>query len=86
MMGTVTVRMSEESRDLLRELAREANSTQAAVVENALSEYRNKLFWERASADFAAIQADEQAWAAEKEEQRAWDTVLADGLDDGGGF
>jgi predicted transcriptional regulator len=84
-MGTVTVRMSEESRTLLRELAEQANTTQAAVVEKALSEYRKKLFWERATADFVAVRADEQAWTAEKEEQDTWDGTLADGLEDEGG-
>ena len=84
-MGTVTVRMSEESRELLRELAQETNTTQAAVVEKALSEYRKKLFWERATADFVAIRADEQAWAAGKEEQGVWDLTLADGLEAEGG-
>ena len=84
-MGTVTVRMSQESREVLRELSHETNTTQAAVVERALSEYRKRLFWERATADFAAIRADEQAWAAEKEEEGVWDATLADGLEDEGG-
>ena len=81
-MGTVTVRMNEESRTLLRELAEQASTTQPAVVEKALSEYRKKLFWERATADFVAIRADEQAWATEKEERAAWDQTLADGTEE----
>ena len=80
-MPGATVRITETSRELLRELARRTDSTMQDVIELALAEYQKRLFWEQAAHDFQALRDDPEAWAEEVTERERWDTTLKDGLD-----
>ena len=82
-MPGATVRISETSRELLRELARRTNATMQDVIEMALAEYRKRLFWEQAAHDFRAMRDDPEAWAEEVAERERWDATLKDGLNTG---
>ena len=82
-MPGATVRISETSRELLRELAQRTRATMQDVIEMALAEYRKRLFWEQAAHDFQAIRDDPEAWAEEVAERERWDATLKDGLDAG---
>jgi predicted transcriptional regulator len=80
-MPGATVRITETSRELLRELARRTDSTMQDVIELALVEYQKRLFWEQAAHDFQALRDDPEAWAEEVAERERWDATLNDGLD-----
>ena len=80
-MPGATVRISESSRELLRELARRTNSTMQNIIEEALAEYKKRLFWEQAERDFQAMREEPAVWEAEVAEREIWDTTLRDGLD-----
>ena len=80
-MPGATVRITETSRELLRELARCTDSTMQDVIELALVEYQKRLFWEQATHDFQALRDDPAAWAEEVAERERWDATLKDGLD-----
>jgi len=54
-MPGATVRISETSRELLRELAHRTRATMQDVIELALAEYRKRLFWEQAARDFQSL-------------------------------
>ncbi|RJO67714.1 MAG: toxin-antitoxin system protein [Myxococcales bacterium] len=82
-MPGATVRISETARDLLRDLARRTNATMQDVIEKALAEYRQRLFWEQARRDFQAMRDDPELWNAEVAERERWDATLKDGLDEG---
>ena len=80
-MSGATVRINEASRELLRELARRTNTSMQDVIEEALVEYRKRLFWEQADRDFRAMREDGEAWQEEIAERESWDVTLLDGLE-----
>jgi hypothetical protein len=49
-----------------------------AVLDKAIEDYRRRCFLEEANRAFAALRKDRNAWKAEVDERRAWDSTLAD--------
>ena len=78
---SATVRISEQSRRHLRELAAQSGEPMQAVIDKALESYRRQKFWEDMDTAYAAIQNDPEALAAEKKEFALWEVTLMDGLD-----
>jgi len=78
-MQTATIRISEASRRILREISRRDKKPMQAVLEQAIEAYRRQSFLVGLSADFAALRENEPEWRAEKAERTAWDITLTDG-------
>jgi hypothetical protein len=79
-MSAPTVRISETSHRILKELAEKTNQTMMDVLDKALDAYRRKLFFEQLNAGYAELQADPEAWAEHLAERNLWDATLKDGL------
>jgi predicted transcriptional regulator len=82
-MTAPTVRISEASHQILKELAEQTGQTMMDVLDKALDAYRRKVFFERLNAGYAALRADPEAWAEHLAERKLWDATLMDGLDAG---
>ena len=82
-MSAPTVRISEASHRILKELADQTGQTMMEVLDKALDAYRRKVFFEGLRADFAALKADPKAWAEEQEERKVWEATRMDGLEPG---
>jgi len=82
-MSTPTVRISEASHRLLRQMAEQTGQTMLEVLDRALDAYRRKLFFEQMNAGYAELRANPEAWAEVEAERKLWDTTLMDGLDPG---
>jgi hypothetical protein len=80
-MSAPTVRISEASHRILKELAEQTGQTMMDVLDKALDAYRRQLFFEKLNAAYAALRADPAAWAEVEEERRSMDGCLMDGLD-----
>jgi hypothetical protein len=80
-MSAPTVRISEASHQVLKELAEETGQTMMDVLDKAFDAYRRKVFFERLNAGYAELRADPEAWAEHLAERKLWDTTLMDGLD-----
>ena len=80
-MSAPTVRISEASHQILKELAEQTGQTMMDVLDKALDAYRRKVFFEQLNAAYAALRADPAAWAEVEEERRSMDGCLMDGLD-----
>jgi predicted transcriptional regulator len=80
-MDTLTIRVSRSTHALLQELAVASNVTMSQVVDEAARELREKRFWADYHASYAALRADPVAWADLQEDVAAWDSTLADGLE-----
>lgn len=78
-MPSTTIRISESSRKMLYDLARQDNKPMQAIVEQAIESYRRKRFLEGLSEDFASLRNNPENWQAEVEERKEWDVTLADG-------
>ncbi len=80
-MSVPTVPVSESAHQLLSDLAAQTGRSIQQVLDQALEDYRRKVFFEGLAADFAALKADPAAWAEELAERELWDATLMDGLD-----
>src|SRR5712692_1389591 len=80
-MSAPTVRISEASHQLLKDLAEQTGQTMMDVLVKALEAYRRKLFFEQLNAGYAQLRADPEAWAEHLAERKLWDVTLMDGLD-----
>jgi hypothetical protein len=49
------------------------------LIEQAVEQYRRRLFLEGLNEDFKALREDPQAWQEELEERALWDNTLLDG-------
>ena len=80
-MSTPTVRISDTSHQVLKDLAEQTGQTMLEVLDKALDAYRRKLFFEQLNAGYAELRADPEAWAEHLAERKLWDATLMDGLD-----
>ena len=81
-MSSLTVRISQRSHRTLRELAKRTGQPMMSVLDQALSEFQRKCFWEQTNAAFAALRKNPKAWKEELSERAAWNATLLDGLED----
>lgn len=79
-----TIRISEESRNILRELSTLEGETMQKVLDRAVESYRRKVFLDGLNADFQALRDDPAAWREEEEERALFDRALLDGLESEG--
>lgn len=79
-MGHAMVRISEQTHQTLRDLARTDHDSMQSVLDKAVEEYRRRRFLEDVNAAYAALREDPEAWKEVEEERSAWDATLGDGL------
>jgi predicted transcriptional regulator len=79
-VARTTVRITEETREKLRDLARESNEPMQNVLTKAVDAYRRRVFLEKANVEFAQMREDPASWATELAERQTWDATLSDGL------
>ncbi len=79
--GSATIRITNRSRDAVRELARETGLQQQEILDLAVEAYRRQLFLRNANSAFAALRDNPAAWGAEQKEREAWDTAVGDGAE-----
>ena len=81
-MAATTVRVSEETREKLRELAHDEKESMQTVLSKAVESYRRQRFWDQHNAAYARLREDPEAWAEELAERKLWEATLMDGLED----
>jgi predicted transcriptional regulator len=81
-MASTTVRVSAETRDLLRKLAAATGEPLQRVLERAVEHYRREQFYAEFNAAFERLRSDPAAWEDYLAEQTEMEGTLADGLDD----
>lgn len=79
-MSTAVVRISEDSRKRLRELASREGATMQQVLDRALEIYRRQRFLDRVNNAYRALRKDVATWAEVEREREDWDATLLDGL------
>ena len=80
-MPTATVRVTSETRAVIQKLARESNQSMQSLIARAVEHYRRQLVLQGANDAYAALRAQPEAWAEEREERRIWEGTLADDLE-----
>jgi predicted transcriptional regulator len=77
-VARTTVRLSEETRAILRELARESDESMQAVLAKAIEAYRRQRVLEATNVAYERLHVNAAAWSEVQEERAAWDATLAD--------
>lgn len=80
-MATSMMRVREDLRVLLQQLAEEDGVNMQELLRRALENYRQAKMFERADAAYAALRSNPAAWQEYREESAAWDVTLLDGLE-----
>lgn len=75
-----TVRISETGRNLLAQLAREADTSMTVVLDAALETYRRQRFLAKAAAAYDTLASDSAAAADYRRDLGDLDGTCADGL------
>jgi predicted transcriptional regulator len=74
------VRISEETRDKVRELADRSGTSMQAVLDEAVERHRRACFFAELDAAYADLRAQPEAWAEELAERAQMGGTLADDL------
>ena len=80
-MSSVNVRVSSQSYQLLKSLAKDLDQSMQSVIDEALEELRRRKMLEATDAAFLALKTDKKAWKEELKERRLWEKTLRDGVD-----
>lgn len=78
---TTTIRVSEKTRETLRELAHAQGTPIQDVTEKAVEMYRRHSLLEATNAAYARLQSQPDARSDLEQELGVWDETLADGLE-----
>lgn len=81
-MAGTTVRIPEDTRRTLSELADETGESLQSVVAKAVEAYRRQRILERTNAAYAELRSNPGTWGELQEERAEWDDTLADDLGD----
>jgi predicted transcriptional regulator len=82
MNKTVTVRMSQETYNSVKSIARRKKEKIQTVLEEAVRDYKKKQFFEDLDAAYARLIANPESRAEEEAEREEWDIALQDGIED----
>ena len=76
-----TVRVTEATHQILRELRARSGESMTTIIERAVERYQRERLLAEANAAWLALWTDPAAMAEIEAEQAAWDQTLADGLE-----
>jgi len=77
---SATVRISQASWQVLRQIAAQAGEPMQAVLDKAIEAYRRQCFLQKANEAYAALRENPVAWQEEIAERKAWDITSEDRL------
>ena len=75
------LRISEETHEILRELARLEGTSMQSVLDKALAEYQKKRFFDSLGAAFNALKNNPETWAEEQRERQTWGITSFDNVE-----
>ncbi|HKV42877.1 MAG TPA: toxin-antitoxin system protein [Blastocatellia bacterium] len=82
-MSTRTVRITERTHSELVQLASQFNESMQTLMEQAVEDYKRKLFFEQANIAYSNLRDDPVAWRQAQAERELWENnTIADGLDE----
>jgi predicted DNA-binding protein len=79
---STTVRVTDHTHQVLRELAEEQGKQIQTLLEEIVERYRREQFFRELDEAYEKLQADPAAWADYLAEREELEGTLADGLDD----
>ena len=80
-MKSVTVRISEEERKVVRGLSEKLGVSMTEVLNRAVEKYRKEVLLSETNKAYARLKEKPDEWKDELEERKLWDNTLYDGLE-----
>lgn len=80
-MQSVNVRVSSNSYQILKQLAKDEGQTMQSLIDSALEDLRRRKMLEATSLAFAALKANKTEWQEEVAERELWENTLSDGVE-----
>ena len=81
-MQSSTVRIDEESDEILRELVGHEKVPRTKIIHEALIDYRRKYFLKKCADAYCMFVSDSKASKKELEERELWDSTTSDGIEE----
>lgn len=81
-MQSSTVRIDQESDEILSELSERAKLPKTKIIHEALIDYRRKYFLKKCADAYYMFKTDSKAYQKELEEREVWDLAIVDGLEE----
>lgn len=76
------VRVYESTHQILRGLAATQGQSMQEIIDQAVEDYRRRLFLKGLNDDFERLRGDSRLWKEHEQEMALWkESTLADGLD-----
>jgi hypothetical protein len=79
-MAHTTVRITEEARELLREMAEAEGSSMQSILQRALEDYRRHRFLDEVNAGFSQLREIPGEWRILDADRGLLDAAISDGL------
>lgn len=79
-MGTVSIRVSEATRQRLRQIAAREHRSMRSVADEAVRAYERDQRWRAAEEAMARLRADPEEWKDYQAEASRWDVTSTDEL------
>lgn len=79
-MASNVVKLRPETYDRVKRLARERDLTMQDVITSGIDALERQEYARAFEEDFARLRSDDQAWQAEQDNRRLWDSTAEDGL------
>lgn len=80
-MNSTTIRIGADLHTELKRMAKRMKISMQAVIEQAIRDYQDKLYWQNMDAAYSKLREDPKAWEEMKNEQSLWENTLGDGFD-----
>jgi predicted transcriptional regulator len=80
-MTTTSIRVSRETQQRLKDIARREQKSIGAVLDEVITRYEREAFQQQMQEDFHRLRQDPGAWSEYREETALWDQTAADGLE-----
>jgi len=77
-MASTSVRVTEETWSMIKELATKTNTTMQEVIHQAIEDYRRKKILEETNQAFLRLKANPEAWQEEMQERQEWENTIGD--------
>lgn len=77
-MASTSVRVTEETWSMIKDLATKTNSTMQDVIQQAIEDYRRKKILEETNQAFLRLKNNPEAWQDELQERKEWENTIGD--------
>lgn len=80
-MSSSSIRVYNKTYNTIKEISRHTHRSKQEIVEDAIEEYRRKLFLIEANKAFNDLRDNHKKWQDELEEREEWEVTITDGLE-----